>query len=386
MFAKILTLAIICGACARLNLPEDGRLNFTGLATKYGQRTEEYDVITKDGYILKLFRMIGDRNKPVLLIHGAIDTSDDFLLRGNRSMGIMIARRGYDVWAINHRGNRYSRKHLTLNPDTDTAFWDFSMTEFGEIDLPAVIDFIQERTTAKISLIGYSEGSTSTLILGATRPEYNERISVLIAIAPVCYLHNAKQYLSTVIALAPHINKGLRSTNSEEFVGFNSPIKSFLTNICTMSIGYDICVMLGTFPLTGFNMKELEPSFLPVLMGHFPGGTSRKNLNHFAQIGQSKSFADYDYGPSKNVAVYGTREPPVFPLNKVTMKVVIFTAKNDRISTMEDLRLLRKQLPNVVKNIVLKRADFNHLDFVMGRSSYKVLVPQVLDVLNNFSY
>lgn len=388
MSAKLMTFVFVCGAmCARaqLNIPEDGRLTYTGLAAKYGRTAEEHDVTTNDGYILKLFRMKGDTNKPVLLIHGAIDTSDDFLLRGNRSLGIILARSGYDVWAINHRGNRYSRRHVTLDPDTDSAFWDFSMTEFGKQDLQAALDFIQQQTEAKISIIGYSEGSTSTFILGATKPEYNERINVAIAIAPVCYLHNAKQYLSTLIALAPHINKGLRSTRSEELVGYNSPIRSFMAHMCAMRISYDFCVMLGIFPLTGFNQKELEPDFLPILMGHFPGGTSRKNLNHFAQIGRSRTFADYDYGATRNIAVYGARKPPVFPLHKVTMKVVIFTARNDRISTLEDVSILRKQLPNVVQNIALKRADFNHLDFVMGRSSYKVVVPQILNVLEKYS-
>lgn len=198
---------------------------------------------------------------------------------------------------------------------------------------------------------------------------------MFIALAPVCYLTQRQ---------AIHVYDHRR--RSEEFVGFHSPIRSFLASVCSMRIGYVICAMLGIFPITGFNEKELEPDFLPVLMGHFPAGTSRKNLNHFAQIGKSKRFADYAYGTRRNIAVYGKREPPLFPLNKVTMKVVIFTAKNDRISTLEDVRLLTKQLPNVVKNIVLKRADFNHLDFVMGRTSYEVVFPQVLHVLKEFNY
>ena len=40
----------------------------------------------------------------------------------------VLADNGYDVWLGNYRGNRYSRRHLTLNPDSlfNRDFWQFS--------------------------------------------------------------------------------------------------------------------------------------------------------------------------------------------------------------------------------------------------------------------
>ncbi len=47
----------------------------------------------------------------------------------------MLANIGYDVWLGNNRGNKYSRSHISLNPDKDKNFWDFSFHEMGKYDL-----------------------------------------------------------------------------------------------------------------------------------------------------------------------------------------------------------------------------------------------------------
>lgn len=59
---------------------------------------------------------------------------------------------------MNARGNFFSRDHLWLNPDTQPEFWDFSMEEIADIDLKAVVEFIQKErdNDQKIIYIGYS--------------------------------------------------------------------------------------------------------------------------------------------------------------------------------------------------------------------------------------
>jgi lysosomal acid lipase/cholesteryl ester hydrolase len=99
----------------------------------------------------------------VLLQHGLMDTADCWIMdHADESPGFVLAREGYDVWLGNNRGNRYSRKHKTLNPNTDLEnFWDFSWKEMGDYDSPAMIDFVLDQTNlTNITYIGHSQGNT----------------------------------------------------------------------------------------------------------------------------------------------------------------------------------------------------------------------------------
>lgn len=59
---------------------------------------------------------------------------------------LVAASKGYDVWAGNSRGNRYSTEHTTLNPKKDSAYWQFSWEEMGTYDLTANFEYIRSTT------------------------------------------------------------------------------------------------------------------------------------------------------------------------------------------------------------------------------------------------
>ena len=39
------------------------------------------------------------------------------------SLAFVLADLGFDVWLGNFRGNAYSRRHVSLDPDVDLEFW-----------------------------------------------------------------------------------------------------------------------------------------------------------------------------------------------------------------------------------------------------------------------
>ena len=58
-------------------LSPEATTNFHEQCQRYNYTTEEYEVITEDGYILSLFRIPG-KGPPVLLLHGLFNSANTF--------------------------------------------------------------------------------------------------------------------------------------------------------------------------------------------------------------------------------------------------------------------------------------------------------------------
>lgn len=145
---------------------------------------------TDDGYMLQTNRIVTKTNsnttKPaVLLIHGFLGYSGNYVINANSSLGFYLADNGYDVWIGNVRGTRYSKKHTSLDYES-SDYWNFTWHEMAVKDIPLNIDYILNITgNKKLSYIGHSQGTTIFFALMADLPEYNDKVNVMHALAPI---------------------------------------------------------------------------------------------------------------------------------------------------------------------------------------------------------
>ena len=116
----------------------------------HGYGVEVHTTETRDGYFLTMFRIVNKKNSnldynphPVLMIPGLTTSAQAFVVNSDtKAPAFQLADEGYDVWLGNQRGNRYSRRHKTHNVDSE-EFWDFTVAEISEIDLPAMIHYVK---------------------------------------------------------------------------------------------------------------------------------------------------------------------------------------------------------------------------------------------------
>lgn len=118
------------------------------------------------------------------------DSSNYIMNNEDKALGYVLANAGYDVWLGNARGNTYSRKHTTFS-NTSSEFWDFSWHQMGVYDIPAAIDYaLAVSGQQDLYYVGHSMGTTMFWIAMAERPEYNQKIRLMSALAPVAFMEH----------------------------------------------------------------------------------------------------------------------------------------------------------------------------------------------------
>nr|CAD7396178.1 unnamed protein product [Timema poppensis] len=161
---------------------------------KYGYTAQTHTIVTEDSYILTLHRIPGRqinqadgvKRKVVLVLHGLLASSATFVELGpEKGLGFILSDEGFDVWLGNFRGNTYSREHV--RPDIPHhVYWNFSMHEMGQYDIPAMIDYILKISGQKhLQIVAHSTGATSCYIMACLHTKYSAKISLLTSIAPL---------------------------------------------------------------------------------------------------------------------------------------------------------------------------------------------------------
>uniref|UniRef100_A0A8D9A6K4 Lipase n=1 Tax=Cacopsylla melanoneura TaxID=428564 RepID=A0A8D9A6K4_9HEMI len=370
-----------------------GNITTAELITGFGYPVERHTVESKDGFLLNMFR-IPKSGPAVLFTHGILLATDTWVLRGPKhDLAFMLSDLGYDVWLADTRGNCYSHKHKTLN-DTDEKFWDFSFDEMGTFDVPALIDYILERKPRhkKLFYIGHSLGSTMFFAMCNTRPEYNDKIHLMIALAPAVYFNkllflpdNASMMTARSMRMALRIAKDGLATHellprSRMTVGTARTICG--PNAITLPLCHFIIAAFFGISHPG-DMGQIERRYVGNYTSVIPSGTSIKTFDHLMQLALSRKFHSYDYGPKGNMERYGSRKPLQHNLVVVKAPTALFYSRGDMLVPHKNVERLGSELSNLVSLDLVSKSTFNHMDFIWGKDARKMVFERAISLMES---
>jgi len=371
-------------------------LETDGIIKKWGYAVEQYDVTTDDGYILTIFRIPRGKNqtetptgpRPVVLIqHGLLGSSVMWVNNlPSQDAAFIFADAGYDVWLGNFRGNKYGRKHLNLSPEKDKmAFWDFSWPEMAKYDLPAMINFILQKTgVPDLYYIGHSMGTLTAFVAFSQNKELGKKVKRFYALAPIMKVENIKGPISYVAKFVGTIDNTLWLAGMEEFMPPSWLMKQFGQYVCgtTEMVGSYVCGS-ALFMIAGPSSKQLNSTRLPVYLAHTPAGTSRRTFIHFGQMINNGKISQYDFGKSENMKRYNAPTPPEYDVTQMETPVGLYWGDSDWLATDLDVRNMAPRLKSIFAKTYI--GDFNHMDFLWGqRVTEEVYLPIKRDI--HFDY
>ncbi|XP_049940919.1 lipase 1-like [Schistocerca serialis cubense] len=321
---------------AALSLPYEEASGKVELARQHGYAAEEHRAVTADGHVLALHRILarqsaGATAAPVVLLqHGVLASSLDWVIAGpDTGLGYRLSDAGYDVWMGNLRGNVFSKEHLTLST-SDQAYWNYSWHEEGLLDIPALVEATLNATGApRLALVGHSMGATAALAALALRPRLARHLHPVVLLAPVARLKRSTSIFTSTASLWP-----------------------------------------------------LLMTLLPELFAHYPTQTSIKTMCHFMQLMASGRFSMFDHGAEENQRVYGSAQPPEYPLHRVAAHTAVFYGDSDPFTTAEDMRWLASRLPKLMGSYQIPTKSFSHLSFLWSTDVVDALYDPLINFLN----
>lgn len=408
-------------------------LDINNLAKLRGFSIETHKVVTDDQYILAIHRLINpmtqtlDSKGVIVMQHGIICSSSIYLVNsspkfdhprrtslnhgdftGVNNLAYTLSNLGYDVWLTNFRGNQYSNKHL-LFKYSDRRFWNFTIDELVKYDYKASVNYILDYTkTPKYTFIGHSLGSTvglgSLLIHQNTAITNNLTCSILMA--PVVSIKFVTGDLIPVFRVATILFDEL-----SPFPGPVSILGNFLDQICVYFERFCFWVsetLAGKSSATG-NSNGKKKKFLGLLSERSMssddddyGNDSRAHkflfkytlkqsisvraLKHITQIRSSGRVSQYNYGPKRNLQVYGSELPPPYDLkdiNEPNLKIALVSAAGDAVSTKEEIDWIVDKINTRVANVerINSIEKLNHLDLIMSNEAGRFINKPIVEFI-----
>ncbi|XP_058552267.1 lipase member K isoform X2 [Neofelis nebulosa] len=340
----------------------EATMNISQIISYWGYPYEEYDVVTKDGYVLGIYRIPHGRGCPrktpkpvVYLQHGLIASASNWICNlPNNSLAFLLADIGYDVWLGNSRGNTWSRKHLKFSPKS-REFWAFSLDEMANYDLPATINFIAEKTgQERLYYVGHSQGTTIAFIAFSTNPELAKRIKIFFALAPVITVKYTQSPMKKLTTISRKVVKAL--FGDKMFYPHTFFDQFIATKVCNRKLFRHLCSNF-LFTLSGFDPKNLNMAANSGLFQAFDWGNPDENMMHFHQL-----------------------TPPLYNVTKMRVPTAVWSGGHDRVADLKDVENLLPQIPRLIYYKLIPH--YNHVDFYLGQDAPQEIYQDLIRLMD----
>lgn len=153
--------------------------------------------------------------------------------------------------------------------------------------------------------------------------------------------------------------------------------------MCNIDPISELMCLNAMFVLAGFNRESINDTYIPLIYGHTPSGTSLTNLMHYAQLMRigSKKFQYFDNGLILNIIKYGTADPPIYSLNRISTPTYCFYGRNDMMVNEKDAVRTCKELSSVKHTFVVSDPKWTHNDFVYSFGAKEEVYDKIIELL-----
>lgn len=114
---------------------------------------------------------------------------------------------------------------------------------------------------------------------------------------------------------------------------------------------------------------------IPAFLCHLPSGASFRQIIHYGMEIRYGYFGDYKHG---------SKIPSDFNLSQITAPISLHFSPNDPLTNPIDVHRLIPQLNSLAFVQEVIETKFNHMDFVYGKNTAKIVYRLILDFFNKY--
>ncbi|CAH0560920.1 unnamed protein product [Brassicogethes aeneus] len=359
-----------------------GDMSAAEILESWGNYVEKRHIIVGSGYNLTLIKTHTSGispSKTVIFMPGIMMDTKGFLVTGDKSYGYAFSKAGYAIWLLSYRGVGESRKHIKYS-DTSCDFWSFSLDDLVNEDVKDTINYVVKESNRKVTLLGYSMGTTLSTMYAAGYPDdAAKNLNGIVMMGPAIYLNNTPSIawtlhdfwpiVKTVPQLISHCEVSLKTLSPSNP---NPTYQSIMTQVTMQSLFF------------GFNNDGIDPTTITASLTQNPSSTSVKLLDQFINIMKSKKLVKY----SEEISIFPFIQlEQTYELKNIKVSIAMFSGPNDYLCTATNSKEAYDDINPTFQcgYYLISDTSFTHADFVRGKDIPTVLLPNVLEKVDLFS-